>query len=119
MRIKQLIDTEANWIDKDPVLLKGEMAITSPSNKHKVGDGVNTWTQLAYATADLSEVAGKDALEALVASTENDRHKMNSFFVEQHIEGQKYLLGDVLEFDDEADVNTGDTTGRSEQLYYN
>lgn len=61
IRIKHKYDTEDNWSKNDPVLLSGEIAITSDkSGKHKVGDGTHKWSELSYAKADLtkSDVTG-------------------------------------------------------------
>ena len=56
VRHKQRYDTEENWKSKNPVLLAGEMAISSDKNgRFKVGDGNNKWSALAYAKADLSK----------------------------------------------------------------
>lgn len=56
VRQKQRYDTEANWKSKDPILLAGEMAISSDKNgRFKVGDGKNKWSALTYAKADLSK----------------------------------------------------------------
>ncbi len=61
IRIKHKYDTEDNWSKNNPVLLSGEIAITSDkSGKHKVGDGTHKWSELSYAKADLtkSDVTG-------------------------------------------------------------
>lgn len=56
VKVKQRTDTESNWASKNPVLLKGEMAISSDkNNKYKIGDGTSTWSVLSYAKADLSK----------------------------------------------------------------
>lgn len=52
VKIKQRYDTEANWKSKNPILLDGEMAISSDKdNQYKVGNGSSTWSQLSYAKA--------------------------------------------------------------------
>lgn len=48
VRIKDRSDTEANWTSKNPVLLKGEHAITDGTGKYKIGDGKKTWSALPY-----------------------------------------------------------------------
>lgn len=48
VRIKDRSDTEANWTSKNPVLLKGERAITDGTGKYRIGDGKNTWSALPY-----------------------------------------------------------------------
>ena len=56
VRIKQRIDTETNWSSTNPVLLKGEIAISSDkNNKYKVGDGTSKWSALTYAKANLEK----------------------------------------------------------------
>lgn len=49
-------DTAANWTSKNPVLAKGEMGIETDTNKFKFGDGISTWSELAYVTPDEIEV---------------------------------------------------------------
>lgn len=56
VRFKQKYDTEANWTSANPVLLAGEMAISSDKNgKYKVGNGTSTWKQLSYAKSNLEK----------------------------------------------------------------
>lgn len=56
VKVKQRTDTESNWASKNPVLLNGEMAISSDkNNKYKIGDGTSVWSTLSYAKADLSK----------------------------------------------------------------
>lgn len=46
---KQRYDTEANWKSKNPVLLKGELAICSDNDGlYKVGNGSSKWSELSY-----------------------------------------------------------------------
>lgn len=50
VKLKQRYDTEANWTSVNPVLLKGEIAISSDKDgKYKVGDGSSKWSALPYA----------------------------------------------------------------------
>lgn len=63
IRIKHRYDTEANWNKNNPVLLSGEIAITSDKfGKHKVGDGTHKWSELSYVKADLTK---SDVISAL------------------------------------------------------
>lgn len=56
IRIKHKYDTEANWNKNNPVLLSGEIAITSDKfGKHKVGNGTHKWSELSYAKAELTK----------------------------------------------------------------
>ena len=58
-RIAHRVDTTANWTSADPVLLKGELAITIDAGetpKIKIGvDGVKTWSQIDY-TYDITDL---------------------------------------------------------------
>lgn len=58
IRIKHRSDTETNWISKNPVLLNGELAISSDKALFKTGDGVSTWSKLPYNRA-ISDSAGQ------------------------------------------------------------
>ena len=63
IRIKHKYDTEANWNKNNPVLLSGEIAITSDKfGNHKVGDGTHKWSELSYVKADLTK---SDVISAL------------------------------------------------------
>lgn len=41
-------DTAANWISANPTLSQGEVGLETDTSAYKIGDGVNTWTNLAY-----------------------------------------------------------------------
>lgn len=45
-------NTSANWTSTNPVLMAGEMGIEKDTKKFKFGDGVKTWAQLDYASAN-------------------------------------------------------------------
>ena len=48
-RLAQKIDTEANWVATDLILLPGEIAVSSDNmNNFKVGDGIHRWSELSY-----------------------------------------------------------------------
>lgn len=61
-------DTTANWGTSEKVLLKGEIGIeiTSGAPKFKVGDGVNKFSALAYATNTPAEIT--DAINSAVSA---------------------------------------------------
>lgn len=62
-RFKQRYDTEANWTSANPVLLAGEMAISSDKNgAYKVGNGTSKWSELSYAKQSLTKTDVTDAL---------------------------------------------------------
>lgn len=52
-------DTANTWKTTNPVLLKGEMGIETDTRKFKFGDGVSTWTELDYASAQAAVVMNK------------------------------------------------------------
>ncbi len=69
-RIKHRTDTTANWVDKNPLLFKGEFAIEQSDTgfKFKVGDGTNNWNTLPY--LDISfDNASITYLESLKSDT--------------------------------------------------
>jgi hypothetical protein len=75
VKVKQRTDTESNWASKNPVLLKGEMAISSDkNNKYKIGDGTSVWSVLSYAKADLSK---SDVTTALGYTPPTTNHTHN------------------------------------------
>lgn len=43
---------EAEWISKDPILVKGEPAYSTDINKLKIGDGIHHWSELEYIGTD-------------------------------------------------------------------
>lgn len=57
VKIKEAYDTEANQKSKNPVLLKGQMAISSDVRKAKVGDGMNPQQKLSYMNAESANSA--------------------------------------------------------------
>ena len=82
-RIKNKIDTYANWIDKDPVLLNGEIAVVvipaetgavqgEPVTLFKVGDGTKNFSQLKFTGAKAADVYGwaKAATKPTYSATE-------------------------------------------------
>jgi len=58
-------DTAANWTSANPVLAQGEMALETDTRKYKIGDGMNAWNGLAYASFP-SDVYTKEEVDALV-----------------------------------------------------
>ena len=39
---------ESEWIAKNPILREGEPALSKDINKFKIGNGINTWSELPY-----------------------------------------------------------------------
>lgn len=53
-RVKNKIDTAANWTAHDTVLLKGEFGIESDTYRFKIGDGTTTWNNLPYSDTSIT-----------------------------------------------------------------
>ena len=56
-RMQQRRGTAAQWTGSDPVLEAGEMGWESDTNKFKIGDGTNDWSDLQYFN-DVQDLAG-------------------------------------------------------------
>jgi len=48
-------DTAANWSSANPILAQGEMGIETDTKLFKIGDGVNTWSELEYGAVGLPD----------------------------------------------------------------
>ena len=58
-RFSQYNLTKQEWLDKNPILLKGEIGVESDTSAIKIGDGINIWSNLPYQYGlDLSYTAG-------------------------------------------------------------
>ena len=57
VKIKQRYDTEANWSSINPILLEGEIAISSDKGLFKIGNGTSTWSALSYNNANTANNA--------------------------------------------------------------
>jgi hypothetical protein len=41
-------DTAANWTSADPILALGELGLETDTDQIKIGNGVDSWADLAY-----------------------------------------------------------------------
>jgi hypothetical protein len=41
-------DTAANWTSADPVLAQGELGLETDTGFFKIGNGVDSWSELSY-----------------------------------------------------------------------
>ena len=84
VKIKEAYDTEANQKTKNPVLLKGQMAISSDKRKAKVGDGTSTQQNLSYMNAESANSAStatkatQDASGNVITSTYATKTEVSS-----------------------------------------
>lgn len=97
IRIKHKYDTEANWNKNNPVLLSGEIAITSDKfGKHKVGDGTHKWSELSYAKAELTKGDVTGALGYTPPSSDTWRGIQNNLISSSTTESLSAAQGKIL-----------------------
>ena len=97
IRIKHKYDTEANWNKNNPVLLSGEIAITSDKfGKHKVGDGTHKWSELSYAKAELTKGDVTDALGYTPPSSDTWRGIQDNLISSSTTESLSAAQGKIL-----------------------
>lgn len=63
--------TEAEWIEKNPILYKGEPALSTDKNKLKIGDGVSYWSDLEYIGTDYEAGNGIMIKNGVISFDEN------------------------------------------------
>lgn len=49
-RAEYLIGTAADWAASNPIVPKGQLAVETPANAIKIGDGVTRYDQLDFVT---------------------------------------------------------------------
>lgn len=59
---KQAYKSEAEWFSSNPIVPKGTFAISSDTNMYKVGNGSSHWSDLTYASANITKQDVVDAL---------------------------------------------------------
>lgn len=108
-RIQLRRDTAANWTAYNPILLEGEPGIELDTDQWKLGDGIHTWSQLAYrggecvqqkgqsTTVAMSQKAVTDAIDEVRKAILNDEviGNNNTFVQNSHkdiIPGHIYSL---------------------------
>jgi len=42
-------DTAASWLAEDPILAQGEVGVELDTNRTKIGNGIDEWSDLPYA----------------------------------------------------------------------
>lgn len=109
VKIKEAYDTEANQKTKNPVLLKGQMAISSDKRKAKVGDGTSTQQNLSYMNAESANSAStatkatQDASGNVITSTYATKTELGNKADKSHTHTKDQVgLGNV---DNTADAN--------------
>jgi len=95
-RIQLRRDTAANWTAYNPILLQGEPGIEIDTDQWKLGDGVHTWSQLAYRGGECVQQMGNSTTVA-----------MSQMAVSKEFAKTPYSLND----DSNADLDIGDGEG--------
>ena len=73
VKIREAYDTEVNWTQNNPVLLQGQLAISSDKHgMYKVGDGTKTWSQLDYASLPASTLASEVYIDGVRFEGQSD-----------------------------------------------
>ena len=119
-QMKQRIDTKANWVSKNPVLLLGELGMVSDDlNLYKVGDGTTAWNALPFRGFDgtLAQETGtsENAVMSQKAVTEKFtglESKVGIISDEYYINASGALIKDsawvVIEYTLPSSVQEGD-----------
>lgn len=73
-RIQLRHDTATNWTTANPILAEGEVGVETDTNKFKIGDGITTWSELAYqgSNVDLSNYYTKTQTDTLLLDKEDN-----------------------------------------------
>lgn len=64
-------DTAANFASENPILLAGEAAIETDTNKFKIGDGATAWNDLVYQGGDFSDYYNKVETDELLGKKQD------------------------------------------------
>ena len=57
-RVQIRRDTTLNWITNDPILLDGEFGYETDTGRYKIGNGVDTWSDLIYSLVGITGPTG-------------------------------------------------------------
>ena len=90
VKIKEAYDTEANQKTNNPVLLKGQLAISSDVGKAKIGNGTSTWQQLSYMNAQNAIKATQDASGNVITSTYATKTELSKKSDSGHTHDDRY-----------------------------
>jgi len=110
-------DTAANWATNDPILAAGEVAFTSDvfytstdQQRFKIGDGVQTWSQLDYVPEGGGGTSYPENLYLTVVNKTTDNLLASEYKVLKVItaQGQRLAVDYALA---DSDSNSADTIG--------
>ncbi len=110
-------DTSANWTTNNPILLAGEVAFTSDvfytgtdQQRFKIGDGVQTWSQLDYVPEGGGGTSYPENLFLTVVNKTTDNLLASEYKVLKVITAQGGRLAVDYALAD-SDANSADTIG--------
>ena len=110
-------DTAANWATNDPILAAGEVAFTSDlfytstdQQRFKIGDGVQTWSQLDYVPEGGGGTTYPEKLYLTVVNKSADNLLASGYKVMKVIDAQGQRLAVDYALAD-SDSNSKDTIG--------
>ena len=110
-------DTSANWTANNPILSAGEVAFTSDvfytgtdQQRFKIGDGVQTWTQLDYVPEGGGGTSYPEHLYLTVVNKTGDNLLASGYKVVKVIDAQGQRLAVDYALAD-SDTNSADTIG--------
>ena len=110
-------DTSANWTSNNPILAAGEVAFTSDvfytgtdQQRFKIGDGVQTWTQLDYVPEGSGGTSYPENLFLTVVNKTTNNLLASQYKVLKVItaQGQRLAVDYALA---NSDANSADTIG--------
>jgi hypothetical protein len=64
-RMQQRRGTQTQWASVDPILSAAEIGFESDTNRFKIGDGVNHWSDLEYFTTDSATAVTQQIQDAI------------------------------------------------------
>ena len=68
-------DTEANWTSTDPILAQGELGYETDTDKLKIGDGSNIWSELLYFAGGSGDMV-LDTIQSVTGLKTFDKDKL-------------------------------------------
>lgn len=87
--------TEAEWIEKNPLLREGEPALSIDKDKIKVGDGIHHWLDLDYLNS-------KETIDYLSLY---NLPSINSITLEGDKSGSELGLQEEMDYLSESDID--------------
>lgn len=68
-RVQIRRDTSLNWGTNDPILLDGEFGYETDTGRYKIGNGVDTWSDLIYSLVGITGPTGGTGATGEIGST--------------------------------------------------